>query len=134
MTKKLISKIVILIFFIIGWKIGTWLYHEVPIMKQSYIDSENGMYSTERELYRTHYKNGKIIIDPPSLAMDKYDPVIYVLICTFSFVIILFGSGSLLFHYNVGDFDDFFEKYTDPPLTKFCNWIHRRNNNEEECK
>jgi hypothetical protein len=134
MTKKLISKLVTLTLFIIGFNIGAWLYHEVPIMRQSYIDNENGMYTTERILYRTHYKDGETIIDPPSLAMDKYDPVVYLLLCVSFFIILLFGSGLLLFHYNVGDFDDFFEKYTDPPLTKFCNWVHRRNNNEEECK
>lgn len=134
MTKKLISKIVILIFFIIGFKIGTWLYHEVPIMRQSYIDSENGMYTTERELYRTHFNDGQQVIDPPSLAMDKYDPFLYVLICAIFFIIVLYGSGLLLLHYSIGNFDDFFEKYTDSPLTKFCNWIHRRNDNEEECK
>lgn len=29
-----------------------------------------------------------------------------------------------------GEFDDFFKKYTDPKLQKFCNWINRRNGTE----
>lgn len=29
-----------------------------------------------------------------------------------------------------GYFDDFFKKYTDPKLQKFCNWINRRNGTE----
>lgn len=33
MTKKLISKLVTLTLFIIGFNIGTWLYHEIPIMR-----------------------------------------------------------------------------------------------------
>ncbi len=33
----------------------------------------------------------------------------------------------LLIIYSNRDFDDFFEKYTDPYLKKFCDFLNRRN-------
>ena len=40
---------------------------------------------------------------------------------------------ALIFHmiqYFEGKYDKFFQKYTDPKLQQFCNWINRRNKTE----
>lgn len=134
MTKKLINRTLILTLLLMVLKMLIWFVRELPIMRQSYLDSENGMHNTAEELYRVEWKNNNRIVHPPSLAMDKYDPIIYWLIKLIFITTSVIIIGQLCFCYFNNDFDNFFEKYTDPPLTKFCNWVHRRNNNEEECK
>ncbi len=42
-------------------------------------------------------------------------------------LITIFLLLRILYLYFNGDFDDFFEEYTDPPLKKFCDFLNRRN-------
>lgn len=42
-------------------------------------------------------------------------------------IISILALGYITYMYFLGDFDDFFEKYTDPYLKKFCDFLNRRN-------
>jgi hypothetical protein len=42
-------------------------------------------------------------------------------------IITIFLLLRILYLYFNGDFDDFFEEYTDPKLKKFCDFLNRRN-------
>ena len=100
-------------------------------MKQARDDYySGGKVSTEDKISFPNTYSDKTI----SIYLDKYHPDSYNFFRNISIFIIVIFSIIILFGYITGEFDDFFEKYTDPPLTKFCNWIHRRNDNEEECK
>lgn len=42
-------------------------------------------------------------------------------------ILLIVILGNIIVMYFSGDFDDFFEEYTDPPLKKLCDFLNRRN-------
>jgi Mn2+/Fe2+ NRAMP family transporter len=51
----------------------------------------------------------------------------YTVAIVITMLLLIVILAYIIFMYLSGDFDDFFEKYTDPKLKKLCDFLNRRN-------
>ncbi len=123
MTKKLINRTIVLII------ISIVIFKFIPSYQNTYFafrDKENGMVSQyDKEHYPATHKD-KIV----SEYMGKYDEDFFIIMTLMLVVVCFFFGGWLVHDYVKGEYDNFFEKYTDPKLQQFCNWVNRRNKTE----
>lgn len=124
MTKKLIRNI---IYFILLFIVVRFL---LPIYYKSCIGVYHEVIKNKVSIKRHNDFPMLYTIEQASEYVTWYSPFIFIVGTCVSVVFIFYLWFSFIDSYKNGSINSFFQKYTDPKLQQFCNWVNRRNKTE----